>query len=96
MVNQLNGVLASLASALPLSQLQTLQQQVLQLVLNQAGNLNVNTLVSQVQQLVQQVLGSNVQVPANLSAVVQKLVNALLALLPSLGKRDLNVNYQQL
>ena len=76
MINQLNGILASVAGSLTTAQLQSLQQQVLQLVLSQAGgNLNVNTLKGKLLALLKQYLGSNPQLSSNVQAVVQQVVN---------------------
>jgi oligoribonuclease (3'-5' exoribonuclease) len=89
--SQLNGLLVQLSGSLSPVQLQSLQQQAFQTVqdvLN--GNLDVNTAANQLLKQLEQYLGSNSQLLADVRSLVQQFVDAAATLpfqLPSnLGK----------
>jgi len=94
--SQLNGLLVQLSGVLSPVQLQSLQQQAFQIVQNVLnGNLDVNTAANQLLQQLEQYLGSNSQLLADVRPLVQQFIDAAATLpfpLPSnLGKRRATV-----
>ncbi|CAF3921962.1 unnamed protein product [Adineta steineri] len=95
--SQINNILLQVPGILSQSQLQSLQQQVTQTIFSHAnnGNINVNTVVSNLHGLLQGYVGSNLYGRLNLQSIAQQLANVALSLIPtvlsgSMGKSSTN------
>ncbi len=85
MKSQLEGLLIQLSGSLSPAQLQLLQQQAFIIAQNvMSGNLDVNTAANQLLQLLEQYLGPNSQLLADVKPLVQQFVDAAATVLPQL------------
>ncbi|CAF1485053.1 unnamed protein product [Adineta steineri] len=97
LTSQMNNILLQVPGILSQSQLQSLQQQLTQTILSHAnnGNINVNTIVSNLHGLLQGYVGSNSYGRLDLQNSAQQLANVALSLIPtvlsgSMGKSSTN------
>ena len=86
MINQIFNVANQLAALFTPTQLQSIQQQAMQLAQNIVnGNMDLNTAVNQILQQAQQYLGANSPLLDNVKPVIQQLINTIVTVLPKLS-----------